>query len=179
MKIDPNNHLWWRRPPQRLEAEIVRDNVLSVGGGLDRTPFGPGTLDVNSLRRSVYLTVKRSQPVPMLQLLDAPEAIQSVGERSRTTVPTQSLAFMNSPLVRKQAENLAITLKSQAADDLKGAIEQGYRTTLGRRPTDAERRRVAGFIEQQAASYGPTGRDQALGDFCQALMCLNEFVYID
>jgi hypothetical protein len=177
--IDPNNNLWWRRPPRRLEAEIVRDNVLAVGGGLDTAPFGPGTLDVNSPRRSVYLTVKRSQPVPMLQMLDAPEAIQSVGERSRTTVPTQSLAFMNSPLVRKQAESLAKTLKSQAAENLADAIEQGYLATLGRRPTDAERRRVTAFIEQQTASYGPTGRDQALGDFCQVLMCLNEFVYID
>ncbi len=179
MKSDPNNNLWWRRPPRRLEAEIVRDNVLAIGGNLDVTPFGPGTLDVNSPRRSVYLTVKRSQPVAMLQMHDAPEAIQSVGERSRTTVPTQSLAFMNSPLVRKQAENLAKSLKSQAAEDLGSAIDQGYLTALGRRPTDAERQRVTAFIEQQTVSYGRTGRDEALADFCQALMCLNEFVFVD
>ena len=179
MKADPTNRLWWRRSPRRLEAEIIRDNVLAVGGSLDRTPFGPGSLDANTPRRSVYLMVKRSQPVPMLQMMDAPEAIQSVGERSLTTVPTQSLAFMNSTLVRKQADNLAKQLAPLAAKDLGQAIEQAYLTTLGRRPTSPERERLANFVEQQAASYGPNGRDQALGDGCQVLLCLNEFVYVD
>jgi hypothetical protein len=179
MKIDPTNRLWGRRPPMRLEAEAVRDALLAVGGSLDRTPFGPGSLDVNTPRRSIYLMVKRSQPVAMLQMMDAPEAIQSIGERSLTTVPTQSLAFMNSPLVRKQADNLAKQLAPIAAKDVGHAIDQAYLTVLGRRPIAVERERMLSFVDRQSASYGPSGRDQAVGDCCQVLLCLNEFVYVD
>ena len=179
MKADPTNRLWWRRPPLRLEAEVIRDALLAVGGSLDRTPFGPGSLDVNVPRRSVYLTVKRSQPVAMLQMMDAPEAIQSIGERSLTTVPTQSLAFMNSPLVRKQADNLAKQLAPLAAKDVGHALDQAYLTVLGRRPVAVERERMLSFIDRQTATYGINGRDQAVGDCCQVLLCLNEFVYVD
>jgi Protein of unknown function (DUF1549)/Protein of unknown function (DUF1553)/Planctomycete cytochrome C len=179
LKLDPTNRLWSHRPPLRLEAEVVRDALLAVGGSLDRTPFGPGSLDVNSPRRSIYLTVKRSQPVAMLQMMDAPEAIQSIGERSRTTVPTQSLAFMNSPLVRKQADNLAKLLSPIAARNVGDAVDQAYLTVLGRRPAAVERERMLSFLDRQTASYGHGGRDQAVGDCCQVLLCLNEFVYVD
>ena len=149
-----------------------------MGGSLDRTQFsGPGSLEVATPRRSVYLTVKRSQPIAMLQMMDAPETIQSVGERSLTTVPTQSLAFMNSPLVRKQADNLAKRLAS--AKDAGSAIDEAYLTVLGRRPTATERERMVSFVDRQTAGYGPNGREQALADCCQVLLCLNEFVYVD
>ena len=179
LKLDPTNRLWGRRPPMRLEAEAVRDALLAVGGSLDRTPYGPGSLDVNTPRRSVYLMVKRSQPVAMLQMMDAPEAIQSIGERSLTTVPTQSLAFMNSPLVRKQADNLARQLSPLASKSVGDAIDQAYLTVLGRRPVAVERERMLSFIDRQTASYGSSGRDQAVADCCQVLLCLNEFVYVD
>jgi hypothetical protein len=174
MKLDPQNRLFWRHAPRRLEAETIRDAVLAVSGTLDPTPFGPGTLDPNGARRSIYLTVKRSQMVPMMMMFDAPEPIQSVGERSITTVPTQSLAFLNSAFVRTGAEKFAQRLKGKDA-----AIDEAYQIALSRRPTDTERTRMESFLAQQAASYGPTGRDKAIVDMCQVLMCLNEFVYVD
>ena len=100
-------------------------------------------------------TVKRSQLIRCMQMFDAPEPIQSIGERSATTVPTQALAMMNSPFVRQQAEKLAA-----AHPPAKDAAARSGRSTrptciaLGRRPTDAERERMLAFIEQQAASYG-------------------------
>ena len=94
-KIDPDNQLWWRRPPGRLEAEIIRDNLFAVSGTLDKTMHGPGSLDQATPRRSVYLTVKRGSLIPILQLFDAPDAIQSIGNRDVTTVPPQALAMMN------------------------------------------------------------------------------------
>src|SRR5262249_51400659 len=54
LKADSDNRLFWRRPRHRLEAEVVRDALLSVGGGLDPKMFGPGTLDETSKRRSIY-----------------------------------------------------------------------------------------------------------------------------
>jgi hypothetical protein len=178
LKADSQNRLWWRHPTRRLEAEAIRDNVLAVAGTLDPKMFGPGTLDGNSPRRSVYLTVKRSQMIPLLQMFDVPEALQSIGERSVTTVPTQSLAFMNSPFVRGAAQKLAARARSKTDAE---SIEQAYLIALGRRPSNAERQRMQSFVERQAESYGKSAaaRDQALSDFCQVLLCLNEFIYVD
>jgi hypothetical protein len=172
IKTDPANRLWWRHPTRRLEAEAIRDNLLAVGGTLDPKMYGPGTLDGNSPRRSVYLTVKRSQMIPFLQMFDVPEALQSIGERSVTTVPTQSLAFMNSPLVRGAAQKLAARVRAKTDAE---SIEQAYLIALSRRPSDSERQRMQAFV----ASYGMQARDQGMVDFCQVLLCLNEFIYVD
>jgi hypothetical protein len=181
MRLDPRNRLLWRWTPRRLEAEAIRDAILAVSGTLDPTMYGPGTLEGNSPRRSVYLTVKRSQMVPLMQLFDAPESIQSIGERSTTTAATQALALMNSPFVRQRAEKLFQRVMPRPNGALPTTIDEAYRIALGRVPTGDERQRMQAFIEKQTASYGrsPKGMEQALTDFCQVLLCLNEFVYID
>ena len=175
LKLDPDNKLWWRVPPRRLEAEAVRDALLAVGGTLDATMHGPATADQNSGRRSVYLTVKRSRPIPLLATFDAPEAIQSVGERPATTVATQSLAMMNSPFVRQKAEKLAARVRPMADADLPAAVASAYRIALGRTPADAERDRLVRFVR----GADPAARDAALVDACQVLLCANEFLYVD
>ena len=179
-KADPQNRLWWRVPPRRLEAESIRDAFLAVSGTLDLRMYGPGTLDENSPRRSVYLTVKRSRLLPLLQVFDAPEPIQSVGERSATTAATQSLALMNSPFVRQRAEKLAQRVRPKDDAGVPQAIEQAYRLALGRLPTDIERDRMVRFVRtQNAAGLGSKALETALADCCQVMLCLNEFVYVD
>jgi hypothetical protein len=170
LKVDPTNTLWWRVQPRRLEAEAVRDALLAVSGTLDGTMYGPGTLDENSPRRSVYLTVKRSRLTPFLQTFDAPEPVQSVGERVTTTVPPQALALMNSPLVRQRAEKLAARVQPKTEAELPQAIERAYLLTVARLPTSSERDKLVAFVKSR-----PTG----LADACQVLLCLNEFVYVD
>ena len=87
--VDPENTLLWRQNLRRLEAELIRDNMLAVSGTLDRTLYGPGTLDEGHTRRSIYFMVKRSKLVPMMQLFDQPEPLVSVGDRpSSTPAPT-------------------------------------------------------------------------------------------
>jgi hypothetical protein len=182
VKADPQNRLWWRRPARRLEAEAIRDNILAVGGTLDLKMYGVGTLDANNPRRSIYLTVKRSQMIPLLQIFDVPEAMQSIGERSVTTVPTQTLAFMNAPFVRTAARNLATRIRAtNAGEPLVETITRGYLTALGRLPTPLEKQRMSDFIERQTTGYGnsPQARETALLDFCHTLLCLNEFIFVD
>jgi hypothetical protein len=180
VKVDPQNRLWWHVPPRRLEAEAIRDSLLVAGGSLDLKMFGPGTLDENSSRRSIYLTVKRSRLLPMLQAFDAPEPIQSVGERSLTTATTQALMMMNSRLVRAQAEKLARVVLPATTAEVPQAIEKAYRIALGRLPNDGERQRMVEFILRAAEDgKGPKGVETATADFCQVLLCLNEFLYVD
>src|SRR2546426_235344 len=96
-----------RRKPHRLEAELIRDAILVVGETLDSTMFGPGTLDENSRRRSIYFTVKRSKIMPMLQVFDAPDALQGTPERPSTTIAPQALFLLNNSAVQASARGFA------------------------------------------------------------------------
>lgn len=181
VKIDPENRYLWHFKPRRLEAEVIRDALLAVGGTLDAKMYGPSVLD-NTARRSVYLRVKRSELIPFMTMFDAPEPTQSIGERISTTVPTQALAMMNSPFVRQQAEKLAARIRPPAGGSLDVAIDRGYEIVLSRQPTGAERQRMLAFVEGQKKLPGnqaAASDQQALVEFCQVLLCLNEFIYVD
>jgi hypothetical protein len=152
-----------------------------VGGNLDGQMFGPSVLD-NTARRSIYLRVKRSELMPSMTLFDAPEPTQSIGERSVTTVPTQALAMMNSPFVRRQAEKLAERIRPAKDAAPESAIDRGYRIAFGRAPTEGERTRMGALLDRQLAAAGarsPENTQKALTAFCHVLLCLNEFVYVD
>ncbi|RPI90527.1 MAG: DUF1553 domain-containing protein, partial [Planctomycetaceae bacterium] len=148
LQADPQNRYLWHYRPRRLEAEVIRDALLAVGGALDTTMYGPSFLE-NVPRRSVYLRVKRSELIPFLTMFDAPEPTQSIGERISTTVPTQALALMNSPFVRQQAERLAQRAHPAPEVPLAGAIDQAYQIAFCRLPTAGERGRMQAFVEQQ------------------------------
>lgn len=175
-RIDPDNRLLWRRDPRRLEAEAVRDSLLDVGGLLDRKMYGPGTLDEGMVRRSIYFFIKRSRLIPMMMVFDAPEPLASQGGRPTTTIAPQALVFMNSPLVRRAAAGLARQIRQ-------GDVTAAYRKAIGRDPDPAESLRASQFLDAQAASYRASGAPDPEGaarvDFCQALLCLNEFVYVE
>jgi hypothetical protein len=176
-KVDPDNLLWWHRAPRRLEAESIRDSMLSVSGLLDRRLYGPGTLDPNMKRRSVYFFIKRSQLIPMMMLFDWPEHLVSIGQRQSTTIAPQALAFMNNPVSRSSAEALANSIS-----DL-DQLDQLYLQVLSRKATDAERQAAMSFIAQARATRQeqnvPNAEKMAIADFCQILLCCNEFIYVD
>ena len=79
--IDRENVFHWRHTPRRLEAEPIRDAMLAAAGRLDRRMYGPGSLDVEMPRRSVYFFIKRSRLIPMMMLFDWPEHLVSIGQR--------------------------------------------------------------------------------------------------
>jgi hypothetical protein len=182
-KIDPENVWLWRRTPQRLEAEVIRDSMLAVSGTLDPTMFGPGTLDEGHTRRSIYFLVKRSKLVSMMQLFDQPEPLVSVGSRPSTTIAPQALAFLNSPHVRSYAHNLAKRWLPAFENSPSDAVRRGYQATIGREPDDAELRAALEFLASQEKSYRASeksdSRELALADLCQVLFGLNEFVYVE
>ena len=179
-KTDPDNKLWWRRGAMRLEAEVIRDTLLSVSGSLDKKMFGMGSLDQASPRRSIYLTVKRSNLIPILQLFDAPDSIQSIGHRDVTTVPPQALAMMNSALARQLAEKFANRVHSAPGKSIEQVVNESYELALSRPPTAREKQQMISFINAQAATYGgDKGVELAVTDYCQMMFCLNEFIFID
>ncbi len=178
--IDPENRLHWRRTPRRLEGEVIRDAILAVSGTLDARPFGPGTLDPNHKRRSIYFTIKRSQLVPMLTLFDGPDTLQGVEQRVTTTTAPQSLMMMNNALVRSAAKAMAerVGCETQAV-----SVKRAFLLALGRPPAEEELKASDEFLKEQTAAYKKEGKDNAavlaLTDFCQTLLGSNEFIYVD
>jgi mono/diheme cytochrome c family protein len=181
-KTDPENQFLWRFSPRRLEAELVRDNLLAVSGKLDRTQFGPGTLDEAHLRRSIYFMIKRSKLVPMMQLFDQPEPLVSVGGRPSTTIAPQALMFINNPQVRSYAHAFAKQLL-EAKGSPEATVRQAYLQAIAREPDADELNSATAFLAEQGKSYQADGKAQpqelALADFCQVLFGLNEFVYVE
>ena len=179
-KVDRENQLLWRRAPRRLEAEAIRDSMLAVSGQLDATMFGPGTLDQNMKRRSVYFFIKRSGLIPMMMLFDWPEHLVSIGQRQSTTIAPQALMFMNSPQGRHYADAFAKRLASGSSDE---AAKSAFRMAFGRSPTVKEQAASVAFLAQQEAKYKAEGRGDAAQvarvDLCQAVLSMNEFVYVD
>jgi hypothetical protein len=189
-EADPDNALVWRMSQRRLEGEAVRDALLFVGGRL--TPERPvgsavarmgeglalflrlGGLDAADTHRSVYLPVIRDQVHESLALFDFADPSLVTGERATTTSPAQSLYFMNSPFVMRQAEGLAERVRA-AGDDARG-IDRAYRLALARPPTAAETERALAFLRTFAAR---TGARAAWPAFCQALFASAEFRYLD
>ncbi|MCC6231422.1 MAG: DUF1549 domain-containing protein [Verrucomicrobiales bacterium] len=168
---------------RRLEGEVIRDSALAVCGVLDRRPFGPGTLDEASRRRSIYFTVKRSQLVSAMQAFDAPEPLVSQGARPTTTVAPQALFLMNNPNVRTWALAGAESFLSGGGESDDNAIRALYRRALGRPPTSAEFQAAREFLSGQTANYRPDASDRArllaLADLLQVVMSLNEFSYVE
>ena len=178
IKADAGNALCWRHPAKRLEAEAIRDSLLFVGGLLDAKMYGPGTLDENSKRRSIYFTMKRSRLIPALVVFDAPDGTVGVGDRPTTTIAPQALHLLNNSQVRAAAAGLA--KRATAADDA-GAVRKVYRTAFGREPTADEKADGVEFLKGQTESYvgKSDAKGQALTDYCQVVLCLNEFVYAE
>ena len=140
--------------------------------------YGPGSLDQNMNRRSVYFFIKRSQLVSMMMLFDWPEHLVSIGSRPSTTIAPQALMIMNSPQGRRYAVALYDSLQGHSLDE---QITQAYRVCYGRVPQPTELQIATQFLTQQADKYTPTAGPQAphdaLTDLCQALLASSEFVY--
>src|SRR5262247_2530602 len=188
--IDPENRLLWRMPRARLEAEIIRDQILAVAGNLDRTLGGPCVYphidpklfqsstkrtwpgkpddDPSTWRRSLYVYSKRSIRYPLFETFDQPNLINSCERRNRSTIAPQALLLMNNNFVINEAQYFSERLRHEAGDDARAQVERAYRLALGRAPTAFERAKTVEFIR---------GSPNGLTEFCQAVFNLNEFAY--
>ena len=144
---DPGNRLFWRMRIRRLEAEQIRDAMLSVTGELNRKLHGPSA-NWSEMRRSVYLKVYRNKKDALLSVFDFPDRLSSSAKRNVTTTPTQSLLMMNGPWLLARSEKLAATLKKRAnsthPEDL---VRSAYQLLYGQNPTAEQIRNALKFIQ--------------------------------
>jgi hypothetical protein len=137
IQADPDNIQLWRMPTRRMEAELVRDNVLYVGGSLDLTMGGPDidhTQGLISKRRSLYLRSAAEKEVEFLKIFDGPN-VNECYQRHPSVMPQQSLALANNEMVIAQARQLAQQLSAQ---DDEAFLKAAYERVLARVPTAEE-----------------------------------------
>ncbi len=151
-KIDPDNVFLWRMNSRRLEAEVVRDNLLFVAGNLDLTMGGPDIdhkLGLTSKRRSLYLRLAAEKEVEFLKIFDGPSVTECY-ERKPSVVPQQALALANSELALAQARILAARVAEASGDNNAAKfIARSFQQVLARRPTRQELRLCTDFLERQ------------------------------
>jgi hypothetical protein len=203
-RADPEDRLLWRQRMRRVEAEVLRDSMLAISGVLNRRMFGaPVSLvnkgdgevvapaDASGLRRSIYLNVRRSQPLTLLQSFDQPVMETNCTRRDVSTVASQALNLLNSDTSMKYAEALARRVENVGPES---AVARAVRLALDRPARPAERSALDLFLGTQTELYArllakaksePTaaerqqGRHRALTDLCQMLLSSNEFAYVD
>ena len=175
---DPDNLLLGRMNRRRLEAEPLRDALLSVCGDLDESMGGPAFRDLNTPRRTVYLMTIRSDRSNYRMLFDAADPTAIIDQRIDSTVAPQALFLLNDPFVLERARALAARLLKQAPDDDRGRIEWLYKLLYGRPPTQKEIDIGLAALDS-TKSPQPTAPESVWRQYCQILLCANEFVYVD
>ena len=142
-QIDGGNQMYSHFPVKRLDAEAIRDSILAVSGKLDSTSFGApvmvgkdtsGQVIINgdTQRRSIYLQMKRTEPVALLKAFDAPAMEINCTKRDNSTVATQSLMMMNSDFILKFAASFAVRLNQEAQGKTESSLIEGLNVELGK-----------------------------------------------
>ncbi|MGL6074169.1 MAG: DUF1549 and DUF1553 domain-containing protein [Fimbriiglobus sp.] len=190
--IDSENKLLSHARRRRLEAEAIRDAMLTASGTLTRSQGGPSvyvplepevydliftegepialwpvTSDVKQhSRRTIYLHSKRNVRIPLLETFDLPDTLNSCAIRGESTYAPQALILMNGPLTQELTMAMAKSLQAESTDP-RSQIQSAYRRTLGRNPRTEEVAECTKFLQQNP-----------LSELCKALMNTSEFVYI-
>jgi mono/diheme cytochrome c family protein len=196
---DPGNDAFWRFNPRRLSAEELRDSILVATGSLNRKVYGPSmyptlsreVLQKQSIpgkgwgksspeeqnRRSVYIFVKRSLLVPMLEAFDFPEPDRPCEARFSTLQPGQALSLLNSDAIHEQAARLFTSVGGQQPDDGEFA-QRAISAVLMREATADELAAGTQLISDLQKHEGCT-HETARRLYCLTLFNWNEFVFVD
>jgi hypothetical protein len=140
-------------------------------------------LDGEEYRRSVYIQVRRSLPLAMLETFDAALVTPNCEVRHVSTVAPQALMLMNSRFIHEYAGSFAQRVRAQAGADVKAQVALAWKLAYAAEPSVSDVDRSAAFVEQQAAALAKQSMSDpahaALTNYCQALLSSNRFLYVD
>ena len=202
-KIDPQNRLLWRQNRQRLEGEAIRDSILAVAGRLNPEAGGPSVYPAISdevlstgsthkwgsspeeqqRRRTIYVFQRRSLALPLAEVFDGPDMVNTCPRRQTTTIAPQALALFNGAFGREESVHFAARVVREAGASPEAQVERAWRLALVRRPTAMELAKSLAFLTQKIALHRtekqPEPERAALADLCHVLFNTNEFLYAD
>jgi len=184
-ELDADNQLLWHFPLRRLEAEAIRDAVLSVSGQINLQTGGasyrPFTVFVSNShfynltdpvgpefnRRTIYRMTVHSGRDPLLDSLDCPDPSTKTPVRSFTTTPIQALGLMNDGFIQREAKAFAERLARDAGQSTKAQIQRAWRLSLSRPPRKDETTRAAALAQEHG-----------MESVCLVLLNSSEFLYV-
>lgn len=201
-ELDDRNQLLARGPRLRMDAEMIRDNALAIGGLLDLKQFGPpiypfqpdgiwkkiGGISYQykispgseQYRRGVYVVHKRGSPYPSFVNFDGTARFACTVKRSRTNTPLQALTLLNDPVYVEAAKSLARRVRAEKKNGtLEEQIDHAFQICTARRPTKTERDALMGLYRQQLKADSqdePQPSSQSKKDdawYCVATVLLN------
>jgi len=198
---DPDNRWLSRMPLRRLEAEGIRDALLTVAGVLNDTPFGPpvdvdvrgdGLVTVRRTgagdRRSVYVLHRRTRLPTILESFDSPQMGPNCVERAASIVAPQALHLMNNAQVHELTDLFAQRVLAEVGTEPERQVDRIYELAFGRSPDTDERQLAVDLLRQLRqewidAAADDAGRNQApvraLANLCHAVVNLAGFVFVD
>ncbi|MCA9133081.1 MAG: DUF1553 domain-containing protein [Planctomycetales bacterium] len=197
---DPANNLFWRQNVRRLSAEQVRDSILAVTGQLNEQRYGesiyvplsaevlasqsrPGdgwgeSSPAEQARRSIYIHVKRSLPVPLLTVFDFPDTDISCEARFLTTQPGQALTMLNSEWMQQQAEQLLQRVQREVGDDVRAQARRCLELASSRTPARQDVDELVDLVRRLKAKHGASD-PAARAAMSLVVLNLNAFFYLD
>jgi hypothetical protein len=180
---DPDNRLLARQSRWRLDAELVRDNALTLAGLLDPTIGGPSAkpyqpegywenlnfptrtyeagTGVNQYRRGLYTWWQRTFLHPSLLAFDAPSREECAADRPRSNIPQQALVLLNDPTYVEAARAFAERILRECKGDEDARITWAWRQTLARKPQAKEIATLRALLDKERAQYQ---RDEAAAE---------------
>lgn len=199
-ELDPTNNLFWRQNLKRLSAEQIRDSVLAVTGQLNQQKHGspiypqlsaevlasqsqPGhnwekSTPAEQARRSIYIHVKRSLPVPMLAVFDFPETDTSCEARFLTVQPGQALTMLNSDWMQQQAQQFLERVQREVGNDLRQQATRCLELVTNQPAAAADIDELVSLKERLQSKQGMT--DQiARRNMALVALNLNQFIFVD
>jgi len=218
MRSDPENRLYARFKLRRLDAETLRDAMLGVTASLVQTSYGPpsgigrdpqgrvitgidkSTITLNKVdpagaddfRRSIYVQMRRSKPLTVLETFDAPVMQPNCELRAQTTVAPQSLLLMNDTFVLDSSRRLADLVEKQAPEDRARQLRRVWELLYGQPASEADIMKCLAYLEEQTKALTqyhhdtqhpkgvvPNPPQEAMASLCQILCSSNRFLYVE
>ncbi len=218
LRADPENRFYARFKMRRLDAETLRDSMLASTGTLVQASYGPpsgigrdpqgrvitgidkGTITTHKVdpagaddfRRSIYVQVRRSKPVTVLDTFDAPTMSPNCEMRSQTTVAPQSLLLMNDTFVLDSSRRLADRVTAEAPNDRAKQLQRVWSLLYSKSATDADITKCLSYLDEQtkaltqyhhdiqhAKGVVPNPPQEAMASLCQILCSSNRFLYVE
>jgi hypothetical protein len=189
--FDSDNILLGAWQPRRFDGETLRDSVMAVADDLNVAMLGPpahvlrqpdGSVltgaDAAGRRRSIYLQVRRSQHLTLLDLFDTPKMEINCPERTVSTVPLQSLAMLHGPFAEQSADALANRIL-KSADTNSARLVVACRLLYSRGPHPAERAAILAFVNRLTTKPSAAATRAAWMQVALVLLNSNAFVYIE
>ena len=177
-EIDPSNAFLWRGPRFRMDAEMIRDNALSLSGLLSLGKGGPPIRPPQpeglwkkvggqqydykvsegemKHRRGLYVVLKRGSPNPSFMNFDASARMACVVKRSRSNTPLQALTLLNDPVYVEATEAFAVRMAKSDGSGLREKIAAAFQSALAREPRTGEVEVLVKLFDRQFAASGET-----------------------